>query len=323
MGSFFIRFTYLTLQHRLKEHRLKMKLHKTLTVIATSLFFNTIYAASDDASACNKAYEQMNFPTALSLASKAIDANKNDKDALLCQGRVYSAQGKLDDALKSFQLAEKQATDGFDKMIVALVTGHAYKDAGLHEQAIKSYEQSLQQAKTIKSKAFERVAYQSEGNVYLNASKYQQALDAYMAGNLLAANDNERGESFESVALAHHRLNQHDAALEYQIKAFMMHEKSGTLDQYAHASIELGRYYAAAKNYERAERTLNKIIKFAKEQGGAYYEAYGYCILAQVKAATGDSSTAKTLIDQAKVIAKNSHDQALADDIEKETKGLI
>lgn len=300
-----------------------MKLHKTLTVIVTSLFFNTIYAASDNASACNKAYEKMDFSSALVLANKALDTNKNDKDALLCQGRVYSAQGKLDDALKSFKLAEKQAVDGFDKMIIALVTGHAYKDAGLYEQAIASYEQSLQQAKIIKSKAFERVAYQGEGNVYLNAGKYQQALDSYTAGNALAANDNERGESFESIALAHHKLNQHDAALEYQIKAFMMHEKSGTLDQYAHASIELGRYYAAAKNYERAERTLNKIISFAKEQGGAYYEAYGYCILAQVKAATGDSATAKTLIDQAKVIAKNAHDQSLADDIEKETKGLI
>jgi len=300
-----------------------MKLHKTLTVIATSLFFNTIYAASDNASACSKAYDQTDFPAALSFANKALDTNKNDKEALICQGRVYSGQGKLDDALKSFNLAEKQATDGFDKMIIALVSGHAYKDAGLYEQAIVSYEQSLQQAKSIKSKAFERVAYQSEGNVYLNSGKYQQALDSYLAGSALTANDNERGESFESIALAHHKLNQHDAALEFQIKAFMMHEKSGTLDQYAHASIELGRYYAAAKNYDRAERTLNKIIKFAKEQGGAYYEAYGYCILAQVKAATGDSATAKTLVDQAKSIAKNSHDQALTEEIEKETKGLI
>jgi len=300
-----------------------MKLHKTLTVIATSLFFNTIYAASDDAFACNKAYEKMDFPAALSFANKALDTNKNDKDALLCQGRVYSGQGKLDDALKSFKLAEKQAVDGFDKMIIALVSGHAYKDAGLYEQAISSYEQSLQQAKSIKSKAFERAAYQGEGNVYLNAGKYQQALDAYLAGSALTANDNERGESFESIALAYHKLNQHDAALEFQIKAFLRHEKSGTLDQYAHSSIELGRYYAAAKNYDHAERTLNKIIKFAKDQGGAYYEAYGYCILAQVKAATGDSATAKTLIDQAKSIAKNAHDQALADEIEKETKGLI
>lgn len=300
-----------------------MKLQKTLTILATSLFFNNSYAISDDAFSCNKAYDQMDLSKALNFSSKALEANKNDKEALICQGRVYSAQAKLDDALKSFKLAELQAVDTYDKTIIALVTGHAYKDAGLHAQAILSYEQSLQLAKTIKNMAFQRVAYQSMGNVYMNEKKYQQALEAYLAGNALAANDNERAESFESVALAYHQLNQHDSALEFQVKAFMMNEKSGTLDQYAHSSIELGRYYAAAKDYNRAESTLNKIIKFAKDQGGAYYEAYGYCILAQVKAATGDSTTAKTLINQAKVIAKNANDQALATEIDKETQGLI
>lgn len=300
-----------------------MKLQKALTVLLTSLFFNNIYAASDNASACNKAYDQMDLATALGFAGKALNTDKSDKDALICQGRVYSAQGKLEGALSSFKLADKQSKDAFDKTIIALVTGHAYKDADQYQQAIAIYEQSLQQAKMARSKAFERVAYQSIGNAHLKARQYQSALDAYLTANTLSANDNERGESFESIALAHHKLNQHDSALEFQIKAYMMHEKSGTLDQYAHASIELGRYYAAAKNYERAERTLNKIIKFAQEQGGAYYEAYGYCILAQVKAATGDAATAKTLIEQAKQIAAKYHDQALAEEIDKETKGLI
>jgi tetratricopeptide (TPR) repeat protein len=300
-----------------------MKLQKTLTILFTSLFFNTVYAASDDAFSCNKAYDQMDLPTALAFASKALSADKNDKEALICQGRVYSAQGKLEDALSAFKLADKQSQDAFDKTIVALVTGHAYKDAHQYEQAVLSYEESLKQAKITNSKAFERVAHQSIGNVHLITKRYQSALESYLTANTLVANDNERGESYESVAFAYHMLNQHDAALEYQIKAFLMHEKSGTLDQYAHSSIELGRYYAAVKNYANAERTLNKIIKFAKDQGGAYYEAYGYCILAQVKAANGDLATAKTLINQAKVIAKNTNDQGLAEEIEKETQGLI
>jgi tetratricopeptide (TPR) repeat protein len=318
MGDFLI-----IIIHIIKEYLLKMKLQKALTVLFTSLFFNTIYAASDNAFSCNKAYDQMDLSTALSFATKALSADKHDKEALICQGRVHSAQGNLDDALSSFKLADKESKDAFDKTIIALVTGHAYKDAGQFEQAVLSYEQSLQQAKITHSKAFERVAHQSIGNVHRNAKQYQSALESYLTAHTLAANDNERGESFESVALAYHMLNQHDAALEYQIKAFLMHEKSGTLDQYAHSSIELGRYYAAVKNYANAERTLNKIIKFAKDQGGAYYEAYGYCILAQVKAANGDAITAKTLIDQARLIAKNTNDQALAEEIEKEAQGLI
>lgn len=300
-----------------------MKTQKALTILFTSLFFNTIHAGSDNAFSCNKAYDQMDLTAASTFASKALAIDKHDKEALICQGRVLSAQGKLDDALSSFKLADKESKDAFDKTIVALVTGHAYKDASRYEQAIASYEQSLAQAQLTHSKAFERVAHQSIGNVHLRAKQYQSALSSYLAANTLAANDNERGESYESVALAYHLLEQHDLALEYQIKAFLMHEKAGTLDQYAHSSIELGRYYAAVKNFSNAERTLNKIIKFAKDQGGAYYEAYGYCILAQVKSATGDHATAKTLIDQAKQIAKVANDQALAEEIEKETQGLI
>jgi tetratricopeptide (TPR) repeat protein len=144
-----------------------------------------------------------------------------------------------------------------------------------------------------------------------------------MGGTKLAANDNERGESYEKVALTQHKMGQNDLALEYQLKAYLMHDTVGTLDQYAHTSVELGRYYAITKNYSGAENILNKIIKFAKEQGGAYYEAQGSYVLAQVKVATGDIPTAKTLIEKAKSIAKNTNDKALEMEISQETAGLF
>ena len=118
-------------------------------------------------------------------------------------------------------------------------------------------------------------------------------------------------------------MNQHDLALEYQIKAYVMHAAVGTLDQFAHTSVELGRYYLLVKNYVSAENTLNKILKFAQEQGGAYYEAQASCVLAKVKVATGDIPAAKTLIENAKAIARNTNDTVLAEEISKETQGLF
>lgn len=300
-----------------------MKLQITLISAFMSLFFNNVYAVSDDAYACNKAYEQGDLANASTLAAKALNASKNDRDALICQGRTLSAQGNLESALAAFKSADKLSTDAFDKTIIALITGHAHKNAKQYEQAILSYQQSLEQAGLAKSKAFERVSHLGIGNVYFETRQYAPALKSYLTGNKLDANDNERGESFEKIALTYHLLNQHELALEYQVKAFFMHEKSGTLDQFAHSSIELGRYYAAVKNYASAENTLNKIIKFANEQGGAYYEAQGYYVLAQVKAATGDIQAAKALIEKAKLIAKNTNDIALADEITKETQDPI
>jgi len=300
-----------------------MKLQLTLTTLFISLYFNNVYAVSDDAYACNKAYEQGDLAAASKLAIKALNINKNDRDALMCQGRIYSAQDDLTSALTAFKSADKLSNDAFDKTIVALVTGHAYKNANQYEQALSSYQLSLKQASLAKSKAFERVSHIGIGNVHSETKQYPSALESYLTASKLDANDNERGESFEKIALTYHLMDQHEKAVEYQLKAYFMHQKSGTPDQFANASITLGRYYLAAKNYNSAENTLNKIIKFANEQGGPYYEAQGYYVLAQIKAATGDTLSAKTFIEKAMAIAKSTNDQALDDEITKETKNLI
>ena len=300
-----------------------MKLQITLTYIFTALYFNNVHAISDDAFACNKAFDQGNLAKASELAVKALNTNNRDRDALMCQGRTFSAQGDLQSALIAFKSAEKLSENAFDKTIVALVTGHAYKNASQYEQALSSYQESLKQAGLAKSKAFERVSLIGIGNVQTKTQQLALALASYQAAAKLDANDNERGETFEKIAETYHAMLQHDLALEYQIKAYFMHQKVGTPDQFAHSSIELGRYYAAAKNYSSAENTLNKIIKFANEQGGAYYEAQGCYVLAQVKAAAGDMQSAKDLIAKARLIAKNTNDTALDEEITKETQSLI
>jgi tetratricopeptide (TPR) repeat protein len=300
-----------------------MKLQITLTLIIISMYVNNIYANNSDAIACNQALEKGDIAVALAQAHNVLNSNKNNKDALICQGRALGAQGDLNGALIAFRLAEVQSTDAFDKTIATLLIGNTYKSLKQSEMAINSYQQTISNAKAAKSQAFERLGYNAIGNVYFEGNQLTQALELYMAGSKLAANDNERGESYENIAITHHNMNQHDLALEYQIKAYFMHAAVGTLDQLAHTSIELGRYYMLTKNYVSAENALNKIIKFAKEQGGAYFEAQGSYVLAQVKVAMGDIPSAKALIAHAKSIAKNTNDKALDEEINQETQGLF
>lgn len=300
-----------------------MKLQTTLVLILTTLFFNNVYALSSEAATCNQALAKGDLTAALAQAKQILKHNENDKDALLCQGRALSANGELDAALAAFKLADVQSSDAFDQTIIALLTGHAYKVAKQDELAIASYQQTITHAQAAKNKAFEFIAQNAIGDIEMETKQYPLALAAYLAGNKLAANDNERGESSEKVALTYHYLNQHNLALEYQIKAYVMLAVVGTLDQYAHAGIELGRYYSIEKNYVSAENVLNKIIKFAKEQGGAYYEAQGSYMLAKVKVATGDVVAARVLVEYAKSIAKNTHDKALDEEIDQETQYLF
>lgn len=300
-----------------------MKLQVTLSCIVIILFFNNVYAASSEIIACNQAIEKGDNKAALAISANLLSNSKTDIDALICQGRALSAKGDFNAALKSFNAATENSKDAFDKTVSTLLTGQAYKALKQYDQAIANYQLTITNAQASNNRAFARIAHNAIADAYFENNQLALALPEYEIGSKLAENDNERGESYEKIALTHHHMNQHDLALEYQIKAYLMNEQVGSLDQYANSSIELGSYYTITKNYVSAENVLNKIIKFAKEQGGAYYEAKGSYVLAKVKVATGDIPAAKTLIAHAKSIAKNTYDQALNIEIDQETKGLI
>jgi len=300
-----------------------MKLQTTLISIFIILFLNNVYAANSEALTCKTALDKGDALAALKLAEKALSNNNKASEAYICQGRALMVMAKIDLALSSFKQASTLSTDSFEKAVATLLIGRAYRALNQDELAIESFQQAAENAKAASNKTFERLAHNAIANVYFEGSQYAKALGEYMLASKLAENDNERGESYENIALTHHKLNQNDLAVEYQLKAYLMHDTAGTLDQYAHSSIELGRYYVITKSYVSAENILNRIIKFAKEHGGAYYEAQGSYVLAQVKAAKGDLTTAKSLIENAKLIAKNTDDKALDAEIEHETAGLF
>ncbi|MDP3089025.1 MAG: hypothetical protein Q8M99_12660 [Methylotenera sp.] len=300
-----------------------MKLQFTLSLIIISLFINNVYAKTHEAIACNQAFEKGDLTVALTQADQALISDKNDKDALICQGRVLAAKGDFNAALTAFKSAEVHSSEAFDKTIATLLIGNTYRSLNQPEMSIESYRQTILNAKAAKNQAFERIGHHAIGNVYFKGGQFTKALESFIVSSKLAANDNERGESYETIAFTYHNMNQHDLALKHQIKAYMMHSAVGTLDQLAHTSIELGRYQLLTKHYISAENTLNKIIKLAKEQGGAYYEAKASVVLAKVKVATGDISAANVLIQHAKSIAKDAQDIALDEEIIQEIKNLL
>jgi len=300
-----------------------MRLKITLSTIIIYLIINNVYAKTPEAIACNQALEKGDLTFALTQADQALISNKSDKDALVCQGRALAAKGDFNAALTAFKSAEVHSSEAFDKTIATLLIGNTYRSLKQSESSIDSYKQTILNAKAAKNQAFERVGHHAIGNVYFEGNQLTRALESYIVSSKLAANDNERGESYEAIAFTYHNMNLHDLALEYQIKAYMMHAAVGTLDQLAHTSIELGRYQLLNKNYISAENTLNKIIKLAKEQGGAYYEAKASVVLAKVKVDTGDIPAANALIEYAKSIAKGAQDKSLDEEINQETKSLF
>lgn len=298
----------------------------TLTLIFISLFvisFNAkADALSDKVTACNTALNKADISSALASADEILKQQSNHRDGLLCQGRALGAQGKYDEALKVLQMAEKQSQPGFEKILSHIFIGNLHKNNHKFAEAMASYEASFKLAEAEKLDRFKRINLNLMGETHTLNKDLTAALASYTAATKLAMNDNERADDFERLAATYSGLGKSNEAIEYQLKATLMHDKSGTREQFANASVALGQVYEAAKDYPAAENTYAKLLKFSKDNGSAYYETVANFGLARIKAAVGDTAGAKTMLAEASAAAKSIGEAQLAAEIETSLKKL-
>jgi tetratricopeptide (TPR) repeat protein len=298
----------------------------TLSLIFIALFFISFNASAQDISeknsACNSALDKGNIVNAITIANEILQQEANNHNALLCKGRALGAQGKYDAALSAFELAAKQSKPGFDEIITHLLIGNLHLENKKYAEALASYEKSLKICEVEKNDKFKRINLNLIGETHTQNNDLNAALASYLAGSTLAMNDNERADSYERLGATYSALGQHDLAIEHQLKGVVMQKRAGTLDQYANASLALGKVYEKAKDYSNAEKTYTKFIQFAKDNGGVYYEAKASYELAQIKALSGDAATAKLMLTDALKIAKNMGEGDLASEIEASIKKL-
>ncbi len=306
----------------------KNTLLKTLIKYSTILFFIGLtlnqnanaFELSDEIANCTLALNKGDFAKAVKASAEILKLEPNNRDGLLCKGRALGAQGKYDEALSALELAAVNTEPGFDEIISYIFIGNLHKANHKNAEAIAAYEKSLQVCELEQNEKFKRINLNLIAEAHTQDNDLNAALASYLAGAKFANNDNERADSYERLAITYSALGQYDNAIEYQLKGVLMQQKSGTLDQYANASLSLGHIYILAKDYANAEKTYTNLAKFSKDNGGAYFEAKSDLGLAQTKLASGDAASAKTWVDQAKSIAQETKDKALAQEIEQAIK---
>ena len=290
-----------------------MKLEKTLSKLFISMFIFTFILSfnvkaediSDQLAACTTALKQADLVKAISISENILKTDANNRDGLLCKGRALGAQGNYKEALSALELGANQSKEPFEQIISQLLIGNLHKENKQYAAAIASYNKSLALCLEQKNQKFAHINYNLIGESYTQNGDLNAALASYKTGEKQAMNDNERADSQERLANTYSALGQHDSAIEFQVKAILMQKKSGTLDQYANACLEMGRIYIAAKEYQNAEKTYIKLVQFSQENGGAYYEVKANIGLAQTKLILGDTATAKNLLLASQKTAKN------------------
>ena len=306
-----------------QNNSLQNTLISTLTILLLISFNANADALSDKVSACNAALNKADASSALTNADEILKLQSNNRDGLLCKGRALGALGKYDEALSALQTAEKQSQPGFEQVLAHIFIGNLHKNNNKIAEAIASYEASIKITDTERDMGkFKRVNLKLIGDAHVQNKDFIAALTRYTAASKLAMNDNERADDFERLASTYSALGKNNEAIEYQLKATLMHDKSGTREQFANASVALGRVYEVAKDFPAAENTYRKLLKFSKDNGSAYYETLANYGLARTKAAVGDTAGAKIMLADASAMAKNIGETDLAAEIEASLKKL-
>lgn len=303
-----------------------MKLENTLKFVIISLFLLSFNAYSAEMTAavkaCNEAVNKQDVKAALMHADLILKENDRDYEALLCKGRALGLQGDYDNALAAMELATASAGDAFSKVIAYILIGKLHESNDKKIEAIESYKKSLAICAETGNQTYSRINHHYIGNVYFEQKDLNAALDSYLVSVSLANNDNERAESFEYLAKTYHALGNHDKAIEFQLKATVMQKQAGSLTAYADSILLLGQYFFDAKEYSHAERNYQKLAQFAKDNGGAYYEAKANYRLAEAMFANGDKEGAKILLTEVTQLAKKIGDKALLAEVEATKKKL-
>ncbi len=299
----------------MKFKTMKIKLHKILQKILENTFkifsitlflisFN-LYAAelSEKIASCTQALNQGDTNKAATISAEILKSEVNNRDGLLCKGRVLGAQGKYKEALSVFEQGASESKQPFEQIIVYLLIGNLHNENKQHSAALASYEKSLAICLEQNNQKYAHINYLLIGETHALNNDLNAAIDNYKLSEKIAMNDNERADSQERLATTYSKLGQHDLAIENQIRAVLLQRRSGTLDQNANSMLEMARIYMAAKEYQNAERAYGKLGQFAKENGGAYYETKANIGIAQAKLGLGDTATAKTLLADAQKTA--------------------
>ncbi len=283
----------------------------TFALMFNLLMMNASFAKDADLDACDQAVHQGQYAQALQMAER----HASRPEFWLCKGRAQSGLNQNSAAQQSFKQAIQLKPTGLDLISAHMLLGNVQLEAKLHDAALESYQQALTFSQQQNMRRYARVAHNLMGEAYYEIKRYDQALNAFQTGEKLAMNDDERADSYVHEAMALQQLQQTDKAIEYQLKAVMMLRKSGTPDQYAEASLNLGKLFAAKQDFVGADKTYQRLMEYAHDNGGTFYEAKTAIFWAEAKRAQGDQAGCERLMQQAESLAA-----ALKDD---ELNGLL
>lgn len=252
----------------------------------------------------------------------AVEAGRKqgDVNGIICAGRSLSAMSRHADALAIFKQAEAQVNSPYERCLLSLAIARTTRDSGQTDQAITLYQQSFEQASQLKQKQAQRTSLNEWGQILLTKADTKTALERFIKGYTYASNDNERAQSNELVASAYRQLGDYDHATEYQLKGALLEGRSGDLEDYLYAMLELADIRTLNKDFQAAQKDIEEVLSKSKAAESDYWIARSQLYLGRLEIARGNQGAAVDVLQSALTLAKKVGDTDLIALIIKELK---
>jgi tetratricopeptide (TPR) repeat protein len=141
-------------------------------------------------------------------------------------------------------------------------------------------------------------------------------LESFLKAYTFAANDNERSESSQLIASAYKALNDMDRAIEYQLKSTILEKRSGEVENYVNAVLELAELRIANKELVAAEKNVKEVASITSNANSDYWSARTFYAVAKLEYAKGNVDAYRRARDEARLYAGKSGNKALQGRVE-------
>ena len=235
---------------------------------------------------------------ALADYDEAIRLKSDNAEAYNNRGNAKNNLGRHEEALADYDEAIRLKSDYAEAYNNR---GNANNDLGRHEEALADYDKAIR----LKPDLVE--AYNNRGNAKNNLGLYEEALADYDEAIRLKS---DYAEAYNNRGIAKNDLGRHEEALADYDEAIRL--KPDLVDAYYNRGVakdDLDRHEEAIADYDEVIRLKPDLVKACYNRGNAN------AFLNRIDEARQDFETAI-------VLARNAHDETLANDAERALKKL-
>ena len=264
---------------------------------------------------CFNLLKAQDYVRAVQVARQALRTQGPDGDTYYCMGAGQRNQGDLDNALKSFQQAERYFTSKGDLKAVYSQLGLVSFQKGDLQQALNYHSRELGLARELGNKSAEASALNNIAMVFDARGDQDKALDYLQQAARLEPDEARKGTFYANIALNYSARENYPKAIEYLDMAIGIARRTGNAHDAGVQQLNKGAVLTDQGNLAAAEASLQDGLTAVRKLKDQYWEAIGIRYLGDLEVARSRNEQAMAAYREALRLAQGTGASSLAEGI--------